>query len=415
MVVDRAVDVSDRFDGLDRPELAALWAAVRAHLERRSLRIEGARVTLTELADVEMAAVCALLGRRRPPGARLRVDVEQLDEVLRAGPIGAGAVEVLEAIGGPLRDRPGERASASEERDALWEFVHDHPVAGDADVSDWIESLRPRGRLTRLGVTAVDQTVTVALDVVAALVERRRRPTRSRPLPVVAAELTGDAHGLDDDRVVGQIVADAVVTLSKQASMRDAWAAFGVDLDLVNTSVLTLGLPGPPGSILDSAHRSGEPLRSTSRMLRSLDVGGLGGGGLGGVVVNVCENPAVVAVAADELGSSCAPLVCTDGMPRSVTSLLIAQLVAAGARVRAHADFDVGGVAIVGHLVRTHGVQPWRFGRDDYLAAVTGPTLALGGSVAATPWDVALAATMNATGLAVHEESLLDVLLTDLA
>lgn len=402
--------MTDRTNALDRPELAALWTTVRAHLERRSLRIDGARVTLAELTEDEMAAVCSLLGRRRPAGTRLRVDVERLDEALRVGPQQLGVVEVIEAIGGPLRDRRGERASASGDRDALWDLVGNHQVAGDDDVADWIDSLRPRGRLTRLGVTAPDETVTAALDVVAALVERRRSAVPARPLPVVAAELTGDAHGLDDDRVIGGIVADAVVSLSQQTSARDAWAAFGVDLDPVNSSVLTLGLPGPGGTILDSARRSGEPLRLTARMLRSLDFAELRGG-----VVHVCENPAVVAVAADELGPSCAPLVCTDGMPKTVTTLLLAQLVAAGATARAHADFDVGGVAIVGHLVRDHGVEPWRFGRDDYLSAATGASLALGGHVAATPWDAELASTMNATGFAVHEESLLDVLLAELA
>ncbi len=410
MVVDRVIDVTDRPNPLDRPELAVLWTAVRAHLERRSLRIDGARVTLSDLTDAETAAVCSLLGRRRPTAAQLRVDVERMDAALRAGPHRVGVLDVLEMIGGPLRDRRGERASASGDRDALWELVGDHPVAGDDDIAGWIESLRPRGRLTRLGVTAPDQTVTSALDAVAALVERRRRALPTRPLPVVAAELTGDAHGLDDDRLVGRIVADAVVTLSPQASVRDAWAAFGVDLDPVNSSVLTLGLPGPCDTILAAAQRAGEPLRLTARMLRSLDVGDLDG-----VVVHVCENPAMVAVAADELGSSCAPLVCTDGMPKSVTSSLIAQLIGAGATVRAHADFDVGGVAIVGHLARVHGVEPWRFGQHDYLAAVTGPTLALGASVGATPWDVELAAVMNETGRAVHEESLVAVLLDDLA
>lgn len=402
--------MTDLPNALDRPELAALWTAVRAHLERRSLHIDGARVTLTELTDAQMAAVCSLLGRRRPAGTRLRVDVEQLDVALRAGPHGLGVVGVLETIGGPLCDRRGERVAASGARDELWELVGDHPVAGRDDVSGWIDSLRPRGRLTRLGVTAPDQTVTTALDVVAALDDRRQRRLRPCPLPVVAAELTGDAHGLDDDRVIGRIVADAVVTMSQQASRHDAWATFGVDLDPVNSSALTLGLPGPCGTILDVAHRSGEPLRLTARMLRSLPFADLDG-----LVVSVCENPAVVAVAADEIGPSCLPLVCTDGMPKTVSSSVIARLIRAGATVRAHADFDVGGVAIVGHLVRVHGVAPWRFGRDDYLAAVTGPSLALGGRITATPWDVGLAATMNATGLAVHEESLLDVLLADLS
>jgi hypothetical protein len=68
----------------------------------------------------------------------------------------------------------------------------------------------------------------------------------------------------------------------------------------------------------------------------------------------------------------------------------------------------------MGHLTRVHEVEPWQFGRRDYLAAVVRPSLALGGNVTATPWDAALAPTMNDTGLAVHEECLLDVLLADL-
>ncbi len=144
-------------------------------------------------------------------------------------------------------------------------------------------------------------------------------------------------------------------------------------------------------------------------MLRTLDVGDLGGR-----VVHVCENPSIVAVAADELGPSCAPLVCTDGMPKTVSRSLIALLSTRGATIRAHADFDAGGVAIIGHLVAAHGVLPWRFGRDDYLDALAGATLALSSTVGATPWDSALSATMNDSGRAVHEESLADVLLADL-
>ena len=48
--------------------------------------------------------------------------------------------------------------------------------------------------------------------------------------------------------------------------------------------------------------------------------------------VYVCENPNLVAIAADALGEYCAPLVCTDGMPAAAQRILLAQLAGAGAR-----------------------------------------------------------------------------------
>jgi uncharacterized protein (TIGR02679 family) len=393
---------------LDRPEFEALWRSARSILERRSSRVEGSRVTLTALSDEEIAAICSLLGRRRPTGSTLRVDLAKLDAMLRAGRHSVGVIEVVERLGGPIRDRPGERANADRDRDALWRSLADHPAAGDDRVALWIDSLRSRGRLARLGITRPDDAIVQALDVLAVVI-RRRPATHATPLPMLAAQLTGDAHALDDDRIVGQLVADAIVALAARASTRDAWLAFGVELDPLNSSVLTLGLPGPHDSIVDAARRAGEPLRLTSRMLRTLDVGDMGGR-----VVQVCENPSMVAVAADELGPSCAPLLCTDGMPKAVSRSLIQLLSRRGATIRAHADFDAGGVAIIGHLVATHGVLPWRFCRDDYLDALAGATLALSSTVGATPWDGALSATMNRTGRAVHEESLADVLLADL-
>jgi uncharacterized protein (TIGR02679 family) len=397
--------------GLDRPELATLWSAARAHLERRSLRVEGARVTLRGLDDDEIAAVCSLVGRRRPTSSTVRVDLAQLDAKLRAGPHGVGVIDVLVAIGGPMRDRRGERVEAARGRDELWSLVVDHPATQDERVARWVESLRMRGRLTRLGITAPDVAVTDALDVVGALVERAEGGARVVPLAVLAAELTGDAHGLDDDRAVGQLIADAVVALSGELALRQAWATFAVDIDAVNSSVLTLGLAGPPGSILDVARRSGEPLRLTTRMLRTIEFDDeLADGG----VVHVCENPSIVAAAADSLGAASGPLVCTDGMPKHVTGVLLSLLADGGAAIRAHADFDVGGIAVVSHLRAVHGVAPWRFGRRDYLDALARPTRPLDGTVGSTPWDESLAATMNDTGRAIHEEALLDTLLADL-
>ncbi|OWK21018.1 hypothetical protein AJ88_22135 [Mesorhizobium amorphae CCBAU 01583] len=103
----------------------------------------------------------------------------------------------------------------------------------------------------------------------------------------------------------------------------------------------------------------------------------------------MCENPNLLAIAADRWGAGCAPLVCTDGMPAAAQRCLLAQLAQAGARLYYHGDFDWPGLHIGNHLMREHGAEPWRFGAGDYIAAVrTAPSVAhpLGGKAVEASW-----------------------------
>ena len=84
----------------------------------------------------------------------------------------------------------------------------------------------------------------------------------------------------------------------------------------------------------------------------------------------ICENPDIVAIAADRLGGTCAPLVCTDGMPAAAQRILFDQLLAAGAHLHYHGDYDWPGIGIGNYFMRTWDARPWRFGVADYLAAV---------------------------------------------
>jgi uncharacterized protein (TIGR02679 family) len=159
--------------------------------------------------------------------------------------------------------------------------------------------------------------------------------------------------------------------------------------------------------------RIGEPLRLTLRQL--------GAGQLhidAGSVVSVCENPTVLAHAAQVLGPASKPLVCTDGQPDSAVDELLALLVAGGASLRYHGDFDWGGLRIASTVIERHGAGPWRFGADDYCRALTveRPYTALGPRPAAatSDWAPELAEEMASRGFAIHEEQLLDVLLDDL-
>jgi len=86
--------------------------------------------------------------------------------------------------------------------------------------------------------------------------------------------------------------------------------------------------------------------------------------------VYVCENPNLVAIAADRLGPRCAPLACTEGMPAAAQRTLLAQLAKAGARLHYHGDFDWPGIRIGNVVVRDFGARPWRFGAADYAAYI---------------------------------------------
>ncbi|MEU2254425.1 TIGR02679 family protein [Nocardia xishanensis] len=132
--------------------------------------------------------------------------------------------------------------------------------------------------------------------------------------------------------------------------------------------------------------------------------------------VYVCENPAVVAAAADRLGPACPPLVCTAGQPGTAVVRLLDLLTAAGARLHYHGDFDWYGIAIANLLHRRYHWLPWRFSADDYSAAAppidTGP---LKGAAIEARWDAELATVMSRRGVQIEEEVVLDQLLTDLA
>ena len=135
------------------------------------------------------------------------------------------------------------------------------------------------------------------------------------------------------------------------------------------------------------------------------------------VTVYVCENPNLVAIAADRVGARCAPLVCTDGMPAAAQRTLLAQLAQAGAQLRYHGDFDWPGLRIANHVMRTWEARPWRFMARDYEAAATDAPQArhaLNVTGVEAAWDDALAPAMRRHGVAIAEEAVAASLLEDL-
>ena len=125
--------------------------------------------------------------------------------------------------------------------------------------------------------------------------------------------------------------------------------------------MLCLGLPGDTrtalGRTLALQREAGQPTMLTLRQLRCHDEA------LPAGPVRICENPVVVAAAADELGSRCPPLVCVGGQPSAAGWRLLDLLAAGGAEFRYHGDFDWGGIRIASAVRR-------RVGRTVALAAV---------------------------------------------
>jgi len=351
--------------------LLPVWQQLRAPLQR------GARTTrLTDLTRETRHALGALL--RRPVTGDVRVVLADLE-----GLVGRPLVEVVELSTGPLRDREAERAARSAPL----------AVLAEADPG-WAEAVRRSGILSRL--PDADAVARAAVEVRALL------PGPSRLRTELAAAVTGDAHALDDGRPLSAVVLRGLTDgspPSTAAERRAVWEAAGVHADSVSTSVLTLGLrPLAGGRLLDAADQ-GDPVHLTPWDLRRLDPQ------IADRVL-VVENPSVLEAFALRHGGTF-PLVCTAGWPAHVALELLGRL---GVPLAYHGDLDWRGVEICGWLVERSGVEPWRMTADDYLGATGGG--ALSGREVATPWEPGLARAMADRGVAVHEEQVVEDLLT---
>jgi uncharacterized protein (TIGR02679 family) len=138
-----------------------------------------------------------------------------------------------------------------------------------------------------------------------------------------------------------------------------------------------------------------------------------------GTIVYVCENPRVVEAAADAGGRH--PMVCASGNPTHTVLTLLDALTREGATLAYRGDFDWPGIAMANRITHDYQARPWRMTAADYEQHVADarsrdtPLQPLSGPPVPAAWDPELTATMHTTGLAVHEESALELLLRDLA
>jgi len=439
-----AVDIERLRQVLGDPELAWVLDRLRTRLERgRPLR---GTIALRRPTAGQREAVDRLLGRGPSRGVTVQLDLGRLEQVLRHAELASCLEQAVVALAGPIVDQRAQAAEAQRR----WERVVDRArrrLAGRPRVATWLDDVVATGLLRRL--SGDDASIAEALlDQAVGVVESL--PGRWIPLPVLAAETTGDAHGLDHDRPLGRLVIRAAAALGDSSGLetardrRETWASVGVTCDELSATALALNLPelsGRPGAddeepgeggdglLAETARmhaRQGEPLRLTLGCLVRHAPSSVPA--LTGVKVFVCENPSVVAAAAFTYGPECAPLVCTEGQPSTAVTLLLDRLVAAGAELLYHGDLDWPGLRIANLMVRRLCARPWRLRAADYMAQVSrlsrleraGPRSAgarpvqLEGSPVEAEWDPELTAAMIRHQMAIHEEHVLDELLGDL-
>jgi uncharacterized protein (TIGR02679 family) len=405
--------------------LASLRRRLRRRFERTPLDRVIEHIRVDGLAAEEHAALAALLGRPQRHTNSLQIDLGLVDGTLRRSGIAASLRDALERLDGPIAHLAATRLRL----ETLWSDVVDgcfHP--------DLIGLLRtPEGVVLLKRLARQDPAAAKGLcgSTEAVL---RHLPAKGVVRSQLAADVLGDAHALDNGQAVATLVLAVRRRLGPPARededrptepapdgppqqlgtaerARDIWARAGVLVNQLARPALFLNLPIKRAE--DGGGHAGEPaylsLRSLLRSPPYWDVAGR--------KVFVCENPNLLAIAADRWGRDCAPLVCTDGMPAAAQRSLLSQLAQAQARLCYHGDFDWPGLRIGNHVMREYGAASWRFDAADYVAAIqTVPSLTqlLDGRAIEASWDEALAAAMREHGVAIAEEAVAAALLPDL-
>jgi uncharacterized protein (TIGR02679 family) len=373
-------------------------------------------LTLSNLTANERTAIESLLARRPSVGHAISIRVEEIERILQEAGLCDSLEEALTHVFGPMaNDR-----RARDERRERWRLVQASVAPAFASLADdhpWLDAQFSTGRLKRITKGDCNRAAKW-LHAVAAVLQGIPWPLMS--LADLATRLTGDSHALDRDRPLAGLCLSAIASRNPLGSnafsrRRQLWEWAGVVVDELSAPVLVLNLRADPdtlvGKLLNTLADAGEPCHLSVRLLRS--AGASAFNLLSSSTVFACENPSIIAAAAQRLGPYSHPLICTAGQPAAAPQMLIATLRQAGCRIRYHGDFDPAGINIANLLIQRFTVEPWRMSAADFSAALDkGPSLK--GACPLALWDGSLSGLLETRGHAVLEESVLEVLMKDL-
>lgn len=350
-------------------------------------------IQVGKLNQTERAALASLVGRKGGVATSITIDVAEVDQALSDAGIARSLRAALERLDGPIIHRETELSRIR----ASWASV----LAGctNTDLIAYLSSPLNFGVLKRLSGNQPDLASVICTQTEGILV---RLPAASVPRAQIAAELLGDAHGLDSNRSVATLTL-AVLRSRSSADTgddRDTWATVGILVNELARPAMFLNVPcsGLPVS-------PGEPQYASLRLLARKPPDW----SVAGRAILVCENPNLVAILADRLGTACPPVVCVDGHLGAAQRTILKQLRASGAELRYHGDYDWPGISIANNVISKYAAVPWHFSAADYIAAAKdAPQLAasLSGRPVVASWDENLTAAMTKAGLKIEEEAI---------
>ena len=409
----------------DKPELARLVDRLQTRFERD---IDSPTLTLPDPELAERKAITSLLGRAIGSGRSIRINIADLENIIQRAKLAPDLRSAVERLRGPLKNLANEKATAQQ----TWQivFVTVEKEATQLGIKSWLDKLRQGGLLKRLAKGDANKA-TILLQQAMSVI--RQLPGQGQTLSTLAANALGDAHALDTGRPVATLVKRAIQQIGQtdernsdnrnpgkqnkdqKENERELWASAGILVGgAITSTVLVLNLTVSGDSLTDNiihqATRHGQPLWLTLRQL----VRDSAQWQVDGRTIYICENPAVVAEAAEQFGADCAPLVCTYGQPRAAVNHLLSQLQNAGAELVYHGDFDWPGITIANGIMRRFGAKPWHFDEAAYRHAAAAGKMELTGKAVTAEWDPELTQAMKEKKIAIPEERVLEILLESL-
>lgn len=432
---------------LCEPGLRPLWASVRARLDSRGPDHRGS-MRRPDLDPVSELTLRSLLGH-----AYKRLDLGRLEEVLVERLIGRDLDDALSRLGYPPSKEAAQRRMArtrlADARSALRDAVEPWPEPWAQEWAEAVIRAGLHGGLDTDDVTTVAHDVRQLLDYLGSTASRPPPaphavispdlegfpgpPTDDRPDGVdatgevaspfvsrtdLAAVLFGSAHALDPGLRLTAFVTRALrLHVGEDLDGRELWEAAGVQADRVSAPALVWAVPATGRSALAELLRGsadgGLPLHTSLLALHRHPVSVPAG-----TQVLAVENPRLVEAAAERDLACC--VVATNGNPATAVTTLLDQMRASGATVWYHGDFDAAGIAICRRM-HDSGSTPWMMAAGDYLNAIQKATE--GGvrlekdpkACGPTPWDPSLEQAFDTRRLMVHQEFVLDEVLTTFA
>jgi uncharacterized protein (TIGR02679 family) len=401
---------------LGTPELAWIVSRIRTRLERGE-PVDGT-VTLLGATPAQRRAAASLLGRNAGRGTTLSVPLPEVAGQLWRAAAAPNLVAAVEAIGGPVRNLAAERAADLQRWGDALSAVRSSRLSQLSWYRDWLDSISRDGTITRL----IRQGHADVIGQATAVLERLPDSDGgSSVLSDLAAAATGNERALSEGPLAGLVLRalaarEGVQAPAGQDAEQALWNAAGLVADDLASQVLVLNVRAagdPLGRWLTEAADAGEPFRLTLRQLTAASVLPWA------LEIYVCASSALVRAAAEQLGTRCPALVCTEGEPSVACVRLLQAAVGSGSALHWHGEFSWPGLRGTATAIRRLQAQPWQMSASDYRAALgagrpPGGAFPLKGRAEPSPWDPLLAEAMRLTGRGISEELVMPGLLAAL-